>query len=121
MTSKDKAGEPFDGATTYRLVVPANAPVKNYWSVTVYDRETHALVKSVDKASVASITKGVETNADGSVDVFFGPKAPAGNEANWVPTDPDPKFELLFRLYGPKKPLFDRSWKLPDPAKIASP
>lgn len=114
LANKDKAGRAFDGGTTYRLIVPANAPVRQYWSATVYDRETHALVRSMKKASVASITPGLEKNADGSVDVFFGPRAPKGKEANWVPTDPKGKFELLFRLYGPEKPLFDKSWKLPD-------
>ncbi len=120
MTSKDKDGNGFDGAATYRLSVPANAPVKQYWSVTVYDRETHALVKDMARASVASISPGVTINPDGSVDVYFGPKAPEGREANWVPTDPKRKFELLFRLYGPEKPLFDKTWKLPDPEKVAN-
>ncbi|MGO4837459.1 DUF1214 domain-containing protein, partial [Rhizobiaceae sp. 2RAB30] len=118
--SKDKDGNGFDGAATYRLSVPANAPVKQYWSVTVYDRETHALVKDMARASVASISPAVAKNPDGSVDVYFGPKAPEGREANWVPTDPKRKFELLFRLYGPEKPLFDKTWKLPDPEKVAN-
>lgn len=121
MTSKDKDGNGFDGGALYRLTVPANAPVKQYWSATVYDRETHALVKNMGKASVASISPGVEKNADGSVDVYFGAKAPAGKEANWVPADPAGKFELLFRLYGPEKPLFDKSWKLPDVEKVSTP
>ncbi|MCX5576775.1 DUF1254 domain-containing protein [Kaistia terrae] len=121
MTNKDKDGNAFDGAASYRLTVPADAPVKQYWSVTVYDRETHALVRNLDRASVASITNGVTHNADGSVEVYFGPKAPAGREANWVPTDPNRQFELLFRLYGPEKPLFDKTWKLPDVEKLAAP
>lgn len=120
MVNKDKDGNAFDGAASYRLSVPADAPVKQYWSVTVYDRETHALVKNLDKASVASTTTGVASNADGSVDVFFGPTAPKGKEANWVPTDPERKFELLFRLYGPEKPLFEKTWKLPDVEKVAA-
>ena len=119
IANKDKDGNAFDGNSTYRLTVPANAPVKQYWSATVYDRDTHALVRNMTKASVASISSGVQKNADGSVDVFFGPKAPAGNEANWVPTDPARKFELMFRLYQPQKPLFDKSWKLPDAEKVS--
>lgn len=118
MANKDKAGDVFDGKANYRLVVPKDAPVSRYWSVTAYDRETHALIKNMDKASVASITPGVQKNADGSVEVFFGAKAPEGKEANWVPVDPDRTFELLFRLYGPEKPLFDKSWKLPDVEKV---
>jgi hypothetical protein len=119
MVAKDKDGQPFDGATTYRLTVPPNAPVKQYWSATVYDRETHALVRNMSSASRASISPGIQKNADGSVDVYFGPKAPE-KEANWVPTDPARKFELLFRLYGPEKPLFDHTWKLPDVERVAT-
>jgi hypothetical protein len=118
MANKDKDGNAFDGATTYRLTVPADAPVNQYWSVTVYDRATHALIRNLDRASVASISKDVATNADGTVDVYFGPKPPEGKKANWIPTDPDGAFELLFRLYGPEKPLFDKSWKLPDAIKL---
>ncbi|UWU80662.1 DUF1254 domain-containing protein [Bradyrhizobium huanghuaihaiense] len=120
MVAKDKDGQPLEGSATYRLTVPANAPVRQYWSATVYDRETHALVRNMPSASRASISPGIEKNADGSVDVYFGPKAPAGKEANWVPTDPARKFELLFRLYGPEQPLFDHSWKLPDVERIAT-
>ena len=57
---------------------------------------------------------GLQTNADGTVDLYFGPKAPAGKEANWVPTRADGKFEALVRFYGPKPALFDKTWVLPD-------
>ncbi|GEP02887.1 DUF1254 domain-containing protein [Methylobacterium oxalidis] len=120
MANKDREGAPFDGAASYRLHVPPDAPVRQYWSVTVYDRDTHALIRDLPRASVASISPGVRENADGSVDVYFGPKAPDGDEANWVPTVPGRKFELLFRLYGPEKALFDKSWKLPDVEKVAA-
>jgi hypothetical protein len=114
MTIKDKAGQPFDGASTYRLTVPANAPVKQYWSATAYDRATHALIRDQPRASRSSQNLDLQKNADGSVDVYFGPKAPAAKESNWVPTDPNGGFEVLFRLYGPEKALFDKTWKLPD-------
>jgi hypothetical protein len=56
----------------------------------------------------------MKKNADGSIDVYFGPKAPAGQDANWVPTDPQKEFEVILRLYGPTKALFDKTWKLSD-------
>jgi hypothetical protein len=114
MTINDKTGEPFDGAATYRLKVPANPPVTLYWSATAYDRATHALIRNMQWSSRASTTPGIQKNADGSVDLYFGPKAPAGKESNWVPTNPNGKFEVLFRFYGPQKPLFEKTWKLPD-------
>ncbi len=114
MTINDKEGQSFDGGGAYRLTVPANAPVKLYWSATVYDRATHALIRNMKWASRSSNTPNLQKNADGSVDVYFGPKAPEGKEPNWVPTSADGKFEVMFRLYGPEKPLFDKTWKLPD-------
>jgi hypothetical protein len=111
---KDNQGQPFEGSANYRLKVPANAPVTLYWSATAYDRNTHALIRNMQRASRASTTPGLQKNADGSVDIHFGPKAPADKESNWVPTDPNGNFEVLFRFYGPQKPLFDKTWKLPD-------
>lgn len=117
---KDKNGQNYDGAKTYRLHVPPNVPVDQYWSVTAYDRETHALIKNVNRASRASNTNDVKKNADGSVDLYLGPKAPAGKESNWIPTDPQRGFELMFRAYGPKKEFFDKVWTLPDVEKVAA-
>lgn len=111
---KDKNGHSYDGSKTYKLHVPPNVPVEQYWSVTAYDRETHALIKGLDRASRASNASDLQKNADGSVDVWFGPKAPPGKDSNWVPTDPHRRFELMFRLYAPTKALFDKTWKLPD-------
>ena len=110
----DKDGNPFDGGKTYRLTVPANPPVEQYWSLTAYDRETHALIRNMPRASRSSQIPEMQKNADGSVDVYFGPAAPAGKESNWVPTDPKRGFEVMFRAYAPTKAFFDKTWKLPD-------
>jgi hypothetical protein len=115
---KDKDGDTYDGGKTYRLTVPPHAPVEQYWSVTAYDRETHALIKNVGRASRASNSTEVKKHADGAVDLYFGPKAPAGNESNWVPTDPARQFELMVRFYAPTKALFEKAWKLPDVEKV---
>jgi len=112
MSIMDDAKQPFSGAKTYRLHLPAGVPVKLYWSVTAYDRETHALIKGVNRASRSSVSPGLQKNADGSVDVYFGPKAPAGKESNWVPTDAQRGFELLARFYGPEKGFFEKTWKM---------
>ena len=117
---RDKDGRSFDGGQTYRLTVPANPPVEQYWSVTAYDRQTHALIKNMPRASRSSQIPELQKNADGSVDIYFGPAAPAGKDANWVPTDPARKFELMFRAYAPTKALFEKSWVLSDVEKIGS-
>jgi hypothetical protein len=120
MTVSDKDGQNCDGSNSYRLTVPANAPVNQYWSATVYDRATHGLIRDMSRSGRGSQSQGLQKNADGSVDIYFGPKAPAGKDSNWVPTSPSRQFEVLFRFYGPEKPLFDKTWKLPDIERIAA-
>jgi hypothetical protein len=118
MAIRDANGHGFDGARAYRLTVPAEAPVELYWSATVYDRATHALIRNKTRSSRASTSEGLQTNPDGSIDVYFGPKQPDGKEPNWIPTDSGGEFEVMFRFYGPKQPLFDKSWRLPDIEKL---
>jgi hypothetical protein len=120
MTIKDRQGRSFDGGSAYRLRVPANAPVRQYWSATAYDRATHALIRNQHCSSRSSQNPGLQKNPDGSVDIYFGPKAPAGKETNWVPTSAGGEFEILFRLYGPEKALFDKTWQLPDVEQTAA-
>ena len=120
LTGKDNDGKPLEGKSSYRLTVPANAPVTQYWSMTVYDRDTHAFIREAKWVGRSSQTPGLQKNADGSTEIFFGPAAPTGKESNWVPTDPGGRFEVLARFYGPQKPLFDKTWKLPDIEKVAA-
>ncbi len=117
---RDRAGHPLDGGSTYRLAVPPHVPVRLYWSATVYDRATHAMIRELPWASRSSNTPGLQRAGDGSVEVFFGPAAPAGRRTNWIPTRAGSQFEVLFRFYGPERPLFDKSWRLPDIEKLVA-
>jgi hypothetical protein len=114
LAGKDNTGARLDGGAKYTLNVPANVPVKQFWSVVVYDLKTAGFVRNTPKAGVTSLDKGLKTNSDGSVDIYFGPKAPAGKDANWAPTVAGHDYFLLFRFYGPTQSLFDKSYKLPD-------
>jgi hypothetical protein len=109
----DSKGNPFDGGKTYKLHLAPNVPAKDFWSAVVYDNQTRSLLQTDQQfPSVSSHTKGLKTNSDGSVDIYFGPKAPNGYENNWVQTIPGKGWFVLFRLYGPLEPWFDKTWKL---------
>lgn len=114
----DKDGNALEGNSNYKLHVPANVPVKQYWSVTVYNRENHTLIPHMKWPGRSSQTPGLKTNSDGSVDIYFGPNPPASGESNWVPTDAKGRFEVLARFYGPKPNLYDQTWKLNDLEKV---
>jgi hypothetical protein len=72
---------------------------------------TSMLQTDQQSPAVGSLSKGLVTNADGSVDVYFGPRAPAGKEANWVQTIPGKGWSILLRLYGPLEPWFNKTWR----------
>jgi len=124
MDLRDSAGQLFDGQATYRLHVPAIVPAKDFWSAVVYDVNTKAFVcagpcdSADNRVGLSSFDKPtMKRNGDGSVDLYFGPKAPPGFEKNWV-TTAGKNFFLIFRLYGPEKAFFDKTWKLPEVEKV---
>jgi len=115
---KDKAGAWLDGGNSYRLRVPPNPPIKLFWSVTLYDIDTRALIVNDQKIADRSSRMDLRKNDDGSVDIYTGPTAPAGFEKNWIPTVPGKNWFAYFRFYQPTEPYFDRSWPLPDFEKV---
>jgi hypothetical protein len=72
----------------------------------------------MQRASRSSQIPELAKNPDGSIEVYFGPKPPAGKDNNWIPTDANRKFELMFRAYGPTEALFQKTWILPDVEKF---
>jgi hypothetical protein len=117
-TFVDASGQPLRGASNYRLHVPAKASVREFWALTVYDKETAALFRESPRLTVGSLDNGLQKNQDGSVDIYIGPKAPAGKEANWTYTPPGKDWWPWFRFYGPEQALFEKKWKLPDIEKV---
>ena len=108
----DAKGNPLDGGKTYRLHMPPKIPAEEFWSFTVYDGQTRSMLQTDQQfPAVGSLTKGLLVNVDGSVDVYFGPKAPVGKENNWVQTIPGKGWSTLLRLYGPLEPWFNKTWR----------
>jgi hypothetical protein len=108
----DAKGDPLDGGKNYKVHLPPNIPEKNFWSFTVYSSQTRSMLQTNQQyPSVGSLTEGMVVNADKSVDVYFGPQAPAGQENNWIQTNPGKGWNVILRLYSPLKPWYDKTWR----------
>jgi hypothetical protein len=110
--TRDSMGQYLDGGKTYKITLPAPIPAGQFWSFMVYDGQTRSMLETNQKfAGLDSNKKDIEKNPDGSVTVWFAPKAPVGHEANWVQTMPGKGWNSLLRLYAPLEPWFDKTWK----------
>ena len=89
-----------------------------FWSITLYDVSTRALIDNKTEITDRSSRQDIVKNADGSVDLHLGPKAPKGFEKNWIPTLAGKSWFPYFRLYGPTAAHFDRTWRLPNIEKV---
>lgn len=114
----DKDDNALDGSKTYKIHLPPNVPAKDFWSFTLYDNQTRSMLQTDQQFPGVDNLGEVKANADGSYDIFFGPKAPEGMEHNWIQTVPGKAWNTIFRLYGPLEPFYDQTWKPGDPELV---
>jgi len=117
----DSEGKLLDGSKTYKVHLPPEIPAKDFWSLVVYDNQTRSWLQTDQQfPSISSNTKDMVINPDSSVDIWFGPTAPMGYEANWLQTIPGKGWLTMFRLYGPLQSWFDKTWRLGEIEEIGS-
>ena len=119
MGLRDSKGDLLSGKHSYKLRVPSDVPARDFWSVIAYSMKTKSMIPNPqNRAGLSSYDKSaLQMNKDGSVDLYFGPNAPPGKEANWLPTAGE-DFFLILRLYGPQQPFFDKTWTMNDIERI---
>ncbi len=115
---EDQEGKPLLGSHNYKVTLPANIPAELFWSVTLYEAE-NASGLATDQAfpSLGKLNKPKQ-NPDGSTTLYIGPKAPKGEEGNWLATAPKRGFFAILRLYAPSQPALDGSWKPGDIERV---
>jgi hypothetical protein len=115
LACRDSVGGYLDGSRTYRLNVPLPVPASLFWSVTCYDAQTRSEVSADQgQAALRSMFEDLTPQGAGSVDLYFGPRQPAGAEGRWIQTVPGRGWFCYFRIYGPQQAAFDGSWRPAD-------
>jgi hypothetical protein len=118
MATRDASGAFLDGGKNYRLHLPPNVPVKLFWSVVVYDALSRSELQNGEEFPSVSQYTGPVANADGSVDVYFGPQAAIGKEKNWIKTIAGKGWFLYLRFYSPTEAFFNQTWKPDDIVEV---
>jgi hypothetical protein len=109
----DSEGNYLDGGKTYRMNLPKDPPIEAFMSVVVYDPQTRSELQTGQAFPSKNNERNKDTlvyNDDGSLDLYFGPKAPAGKEGNWIQTVPGKGWFSLLRLYSPTKAWYEGKW-----------
>ncbi len=114
---KDSNHEAFDGGNTYKIHLPKDVPVADFWALTMYDSQTRSQLQTDQPfPTVGSQDEGMVQNDDGSYDIYFSPQVPEGFEKNWLQTIPGKSWFVILRMYGPLEPFLDKTWR---PSEIA--
>jgi len=114
----DGAGQPLDGATSYRWrVPPGGVPVDAFWSLTMYEVTPEGRYffteNPIHRYSIGDRTPGLAVDPDGGLEILIQRERPTGPLAsNWLPS-PQGRMRLALRAYLPKQTLRDRTWKVP--------
>jgi hypothetical protein len=108
----DTNGNYLDGSKTYKVNIPKDPPMEKFWSMCVYDPQTRSELQTDQPyPSKQSQRDKMIVNDDGSIDLYYGPKAPAGKEANWTQTVPGKGWFVVLRLYSPTEVWYDKTWR----------
>lgn len=117
-TKRDSKGVLLRADKTYKLHVPKDVPVGQFWALTLYSENTRRPYDNggieLRSVSLDSKMKDLKYNGDGSIDLYIGAKAPAGFENNYMKTVGSDGWFVYFRLYAPLQPFFDKTFTLPD-------
>lgn len=127
--SVDGDSKPLGGGARYRLHLPqGRLPADAFWSVTLYEFPAdgppggHYLMDNpLDRHSIGDRTRGLERNADGSLDIWIQPDDPGpSRRGNWLPSPSANRFVLNARLYQPWPLALDPTWS-PQPVERLAP
>ena len=115
----DADGDFLHGSNAYRLHLPPNPPAALFWAVTAYNITDGTMTAAPQLMPSINGFNKVAKNADGSIDLYFGPQKPvSAPDANWIQTTEGRDFLVAFRLYGTGVEFFDQAWKPDDVMKV---
>jgi hypothetical protein len=110
----DVAGQPLTGAHRYVIRFPKGQlpPVGAFWSLTMYNARQYFVQNPLNRYVIGDRDK-LRFNDDGSLSLYIQHDSPdEDRESNWLPAPAD-SFNVIMRLYWPKKEIVDGTWKMP--------
>jgi hypothetical protein len=116
--TRDSVGVALTGDHSYGIHFPAGQlpPTEAFWSLTATDTVGYKVNTATGRSSVDSHS-GLETNADGSVDILLTSSRPSNTTPNWLPT-PAGRFKLMLRAYLPAAAIVDGSYEVPPVVEV---
>jgi hypothetical protein len=117
----DGQGQRLNGARRYTVTFPKGQtpPAHGFWSLTLYDAAHFFVPNELDRYSLGTKNKDLQTGSDGSLTIYVqADPPPPAQRANWLPS-PKGDFSLYLRAYWPQDSVIDGSW-VPPPVERQS-
>jgi hypothetical protein len=114
MARIDCEGKLFNGSERYVLHFEKEEipPVNAFWSLSMYNNR-QAFVENPLRRYAIGDRDQLKFNSDGSLDLFFQHRSPGvERDSNWLPAPPG-GFNLVLRMYWPRREVLDGSWVPP--------
>jgi len=89
-SQRDRQGNPYSGSDDYVMHFAAGSlpPAKAFWSLTAYAPNGFLVANPTGRYNIGDHTTGLQTNDDGSLDLYLQHNPPTQHRSNWLPTQP---------------------------------
>jgi len=106
--TRRRSFSPSGASAGFRFVTsPIRPGSTTDWSIAMYDRSYNLIENPINRYSIGDRSKGLQFSPDGSLTIHIQSDSPEEGIFNWLPSPKGENFRMTFRMYKPRKVMFN--------------